>query len=76
MSTSFAETLQNLKNYAHFLLSQLQATMLSLMACVLSTVFGWIAEGKVAFKHVVILCSACICSAFLASLIQGTVVEY
>lgn len=25
-----------------------------------------------AFKHVVILCSACISSAFLASLIQGT----
>lgn len=72
MSTSFEETLQSLKNYAHFLLFQLQATMLSLLACVLSTVFGWIAEGKLALKHVVILCSACISSAFLASLIQGT----
>lgn len=65
-------TLQNLKIQSHFLLFQLQATMLSLLACVLSTVFGWIAEGKMAFKHVVILCSACISSAFLASLIQGT----
>lgn len=54
------------------LLLQLQATMLSLLACVLSTVFGWITEGKMAVKHVVILCSACISSSFLASLIQGT----
>eukprot|EP00066_Takifugu_rubripes_P016281 XP_011605547.1 PREDICTED: solute carrier family 41 member 2-like isoform X1 [Takifugu rubripes] len=52
---------------------QLQATMLSLLACVLSTVFGWTTEGKMAFKHVVILCSACISSSFLASLIQGVI---
>ncbi|TWW75651.1 Solute carrier family 41 member 2 [Takifugu flavidus] len=51
----------------------LQATMLSLLACVLSTVFGWTTEGKMAFKHVVILCSACISSSFLASLIQGVI---
>ncbi|XP_056908200.1 solute carrier family 41 member 2 isoform X3 [Takifugu flavidus] len=47
--------------------------MLSLLACVLSTVFGWTTEGKMAFKHVVILCSACISSSFLASLIQGVI---
>lgn len=71
MSTLFAAALQKLF-HAPFPLFQLQATMLSLLACVLSTGFGWIAEGKLAFKHVVILCSACISSAFLASLIQGT----
>lgn len=53
------------------LILQLQATVLGLLASLLVTVLGWMAEGKMPFHHVVLLCSASVSTAFMASLLQG-----
>lgn len=50
---------------------QLQATVLGLLASVMATLLGWMAEGKMPLHHVVILCSASVSTAFMASLLQG-----
>ncbi|XP_075894009.1 solute carrier family 41 member 2 [Nelusetta ayraudi] len=52
-------------------LKQLQATVLGLLASVMATLLGWMAEGKMPLHHVVILCSASVSTAFMASLLQG-----
>uniref|UniRef100_A0A8D3DX31 Solute carrier family 41 member n=1 Tax=Scophthalmus maximus TaxID=52904 RepID=A0A8D3DX31_SCOMX len=51
-------------------LKQLQATVLGLLASLLATVLGWMAEGKMPFNHVVLLCSTSVSTAFMASLLQ------
>lgn len=51
--------------------SQLQATVLGLLASVMATLLGWMAEGKMPLHHVVILCSASVSTAFMSSLLQG-----
>lgn len=53
------------------LLLQLQATVLGLLASLMATVLGWMAEGKMPFNHVVLLCSTSVSTAFVASLLQG-----
>lgn len=50
---------------------QLQATVLGLLASVMASLLGWMAEGKMPLHHVVILCSASVSTAFMASLLQG-----
>ncbi|XP_040894300.1 solute carrier family 41 member 2 isoform X2 [Toxotes jaculatrix] len=54
-------------------LKQLQATVLGLLASLMATVLGWMAEGKMPFNHVVLLCSASVSTAFVASLLQGII---
>lgn len=53
------------------LILQLQATGLGLLASFMATVLGWMAEGKMSFDHVVLLCSTSVSTAFTASLLQG-----
>lgn len=53
------------------LILQLQATVLGVLASLMATVLGWIAEGKMPFHHVVLLCSTSVSTAFMASLLQG-----
>lgn len=50
---------------------QLQATVLGLLASLMATVLGWMAEGKMPFHHLVLLCSTSVSTAFVASLLQG-----
>ncbi|XP_029953136.1 solute carrier family 41 member 2 [Salarias fasciatus] len=52
-------------------LKQLQATVLGLLASLMATVLGWMAEGKMPLNHGVLLCSASVSTAFVASLLQG-----
>lgn len=53
------------------LVLQLQATVLGLFASLMATLLGWMAEGTVPFRHVMLLCSTSISTAFVASLLQG-----
>lgn len=63
---------QDLWTFLHItLILQLQATVLGLIASLMATVLGWMAEGKMPFHHVAILCSTSVCTAFMASLLQG-----
>uniref|UniRef100_A0A7N8YR35 Solute carrier family 41 member n=1 Tax=Mastacembelus armatus TaxID=205130 RepID=A0A7N8YR35_9TELE len=52
-------------------LKQLQATVLGLLAFLMATLLGWMIEGKMPFKHAVLLCSTSVSTAFMASLLQG-----
>ncbi|XP_008285340.1 solute carrier family 41 member 2 [Stegastes partitus] len=52
-------------------LKQLQATVLGLLASLMATLLGWMAEGRMPFNHVVLLCSTSVSTAFVASLLQG-----
>uniref|UniRef100_A0A3Q3XLI8 Solute carrier family 41 member n=1 Tax=Mola mola TaxID=94237 RepID=A0A3Q3XLI8_MOLML len=54
-------------------IKQLQATGLGLLASFMATVLGWMAEGKMSFDHVVLLCSTSVSTAFTASLLQGII---
>ncbi|KAM3870347.1 solute carrier family 41 member 2 [Diretmus argenteus] len=54
-------------------LKQLQATMLGLLAGLMATVLGWMLEGQMPFNHAVLLCSASVATAFMASLLQGVI---
>lgn len=53
------------------LVLQLQATVLGLLASLIAIVLGWMAEGKMPFDHVVLLCSTSVSTVFVASLLQG-----
>lgn len=53
------------------LILQLQATVFGLLASLMATVLGWMAEGKMPFHHVALLCSTSVSTAFMASLLQG-----
>ncbi|KAM4734223.1 solute carrier family 41 member 2 isoform 2-T2 [Anableps anableps] len=55
-------------------LKQLQATVLGLLASLMATLLGWMANGKMPFGHIVLLCSASLSTAFMASLLQGIIV--
>ncbi|KAM4573444.1 solute carrier family 41 member 2 [Odontesthes bonariensis] len=55
-------------------LKQLQATVLGLLASVMATLLGWMAEGKMPFDHIVLLCSTSVSTAFVSSLLQGVIV--
>ncbi|KAM7396443.1 hypothetical protein PAMP_019480 [Pampus punctatissimus] len=54
-------------------LKQLQATVLGLLASLMATLLGWMAEGKMPFNHVVLLCTTSVSTAFVASLLQGII---
>ncbi|XP_024137124.1 solute carrier family 41 member 2 [Oryzias melastigma] len=54
-------------------LKQLQATLLGLLASFLAILLGWMAEGELSLKHVVLLCSTSVSTAFVASLLQGVI---
>ncbi|CAB1415950.1 unnamed protein product [Pleuronectes platessa] len=54
-------------------LKQLQATVLGLLASVMATLLGWMAEGTMPFNHVVLLCSTSVSTAFIASMLQGII---
>ncbi|XP_054897621.1 solute carrier family 41 member 2 isoform X2 [Poeciliopsis prolifica] len=55
-------------------LKQFQATVLGLLASLMVTLLGWMADGQMPFSHIVLLCSTSLSTAFLASLLQGIVV--
>uniref|UniRef100_A0A3B5KVX3 Solute carrier family 41 member n=1 Tax=Xiphophorus couchianus TaxID=32473 RepID=A0A3B5KVX3_9TELE len=55
-------------------LKQLQATVLGLLASLMVTLLGWMADGQMPFSHIVLLCSTSVSTTFLASLLQGIVV--
>ena len=68
----FYSNLKQLVNISYaILILQLQATVLGLLASLLATVLGWMAEGEMPFNHVVLLCSTSVSTAFMASLLQG-----
>ncbi|XP_045892924.1 solute carrier family 41 member 2-like [Micropterus dolomieu] len=54
-------------------LKQLQATVLGLLASLLATLLGWMAEGTMPLHHVMLLCSTSVSTAFVASLLQGII---
>uniref|UniRef100_A0A671TSP3 Solute carrier family 41 member n=1 Tax=Sparus aurata TaxID=8175 RepID=A0A671TSP3_SPAAU len=54
-------------------LKQLQATVLGLLASMMAALLGWMAEGQMPAHHVVLLCSASVSTAFMASLLQGII---
>ncbi|XP_075995006.1 solute carrier family 41 member 2 [Genypterus blacodes] len=54
-------------------LKQLQATVLGLLAALLAALLGWLAEGEMPLNHAVLLCSTSVCTAFIASLLQGVI---
>ncbi|XP_047452719.1 solute carrier family 41 member 2 [Mugil cephalus] len=54
-------------------LKQLQATVLGLLASLMATLLGWMAEGKMPLNHMMLLCSTSVSTAFVASLLQGIV---
>ncbi|MEQ2229956.1 hypothetical protein ILYODFUR_024209 [Ilyodon furcidens] len=55
-------------------LKQVQATVLGLLACLMATLLGWMADGQMPFSHIVLLCSTSLSTVFMASLLQGIVV--
>ncbi|KAJ0069351.1 hypothetical protein NL108_004202, partial [Boleophthalmus pectinirostris] len=54
-------------------LKQLQATVLGLLASLMATLLGWMAEGNMPLNHMVILASTSVTTAFIASLVQGLI---
>ncbi|KAK1888180.1 Solute carrier family 41 member 2 [Dissostichus eleginoides] len=54
-------------------LKQLQATVLGLLASLMATVLGWMAEGQMPLHHIMLLCSASVSTTFFASLLQGII---
>ncbi|XP_034541552.1 solute carrier family 41 member 2 [Notolabrus celidotus] len=54
-------------------LKQLQATVLGLLASLMATLLGWMAEGKMPLNHIMLLCSSSVSTAFMASLLQGII---
>ncbi|KAM9815539.1 solute carrier family 41 member 2 isoform 2-T2 [Syngnathus typhle] len=52
---------------------QLQSTILGLLASLMAIVLGWIADGRLPFNHVILLCSTSVCTTFVASLLQGII---
>ncbi|XP_072291048.1 solute carrier family 41 member 2 [Eucyclogobius newberryi] len=54
-------------------LKQLQATVLGLLASLIATLLGWMADGKMPLNHIVILSSTSVSTAFIASLLQGVI---
>ncbi|KAM6925921.1 solute carrier family 41 member 2 [Lycodopsis pacificus] len=54
-------------------LKQLQATVLGLLASLMATLLGWMAERKMPYNHVMLLCSTSVSTAFMASLLQGII---
>uniref|UniRef100_A0A8C7HXM4 Solute carrier family 41 member n=1 Tax=Oncorhynchus kisutch TaxID=8019 RepID=A0A8C7HXM4_ONCKI len=52
-------------------LKQVQATVVGFLAAVAAVVLGWIPEGKFQMSHAVLLCSASVATAFIASMLQG-----
>ncbi|CAB1345884.1 unnamed protein product [Coregonus sp. 'balchen'] len=50
---------------------QVQATVVGFLAAVAAVVLGWIPEGKFQMSHAVLLCSASVATAFIASMLQG-----
>ncbi|MBN3282290.1 S41A2 protein, partial [Polyodon spathula] len=54
-------------------LKQVQATVVGFLAAVAAVILGWIPEGKFQMDHAVLLCSSSVATAFIASLLQGTI---
>jgi len=53
------------------LFSQLQATVLGLLAALMAIALGWMTEGQMPFNHAILLCSISLATTFMASLLQG-----
>uniref|UniRef100_A0A8C7I5M4 Solute carrier family 41 member n=1 Tax=Oncorhynchus kisutch TaxID=8019 RepID=A0A8C7I5M4_ONCKI len=53
-------------------LKQVQATVVGFLAAVAAVVLGWIPEGKFQMSHAVLLCSASVATAFIASMLQDS----
>uniref|UniRef100_A0A669CSM9 Solute carrier family 41 member n=1 Tax=Oreochromis niloticus TaxID=8128 RepID=A0A669CSM9_ORENI len=56
-----------------FSFKKLQATVLGLLASLMASLLGWMAEGQMPFNHIMLLCSTSVSTAFVASLLQGIV---
>lgn len=54
-----------------FSFKKLQATVLGLLASLMASLLGWMAEGQMPFNHIMLLCSTSVSTAFVASLLQG-----
>uniref|UniRef100_A0A8C6WWA9 Solute carrier family 41 member n=1 Tax=Neogobius melanostomus TaxID=47308 RepID=A0A8C6WWA9_9GOBI len=54
-------------------LKQLQATVLGLLASLMASLLGWMAEGNMPLNHIVLIASASVSTAFIASLLQGLI---
>ncbi|KAL0968100.1 hypothetical protein UPYG_G00262410 [Umbra pygmaea] len=54
-------------------LKQLQATVLGLLAALAAVFLGWGLSGEVLLSNAALLCSASVTTAFMASLLQGTI---
>ncbi|MGH0129463.1 UNVERIFIED_CONTAM: hypothetical protein FKN15_075541 [Acipenser sinensis] len=50
-----------------------QATVVGFLAAVAAVILCWIPEGKFQMDHAVLLCSSSVATAFIASLLQGTI---
>uniref|UniRef100_A0A667XFY4 Solute carrier family 41 member n=1 Tax=Myripristis murdjan TaxID=586833 RepID=A0A667XFY4_9TELE len=63
----------NLSKIIDVFCSQLQATVLGLLAALMATALGWMMEGEMLLNHATLLCAASIATAFMASLLQGVI---
>lgn len=55
---------------------QVQATVVGFLASIAAVIFGWIPEGHFRLGHAVLLCASSVATAFIASLVLGTVHEH
>lgn len=52
---------------------QVQATVVGFLASIAAVIFGWLPEGQFKLGHAVLLCASSVATAFIASLLLGTV---
>lgn len=51
---------------------QVQATVVGFLASIAAVIFGWLPEGQFRLGHAVLLCASSVATAFIASLLLGT----
>ena len=47
--------------------------MVGFLASIAAVIFGWIPEGRFRLGHAVLLCASSVATAFIASLLLGTI---